>query len=73
MSVFRYTLIIGRADVLILDTEEQKQRLRDDPEYYLKYRKAVEAEMNGNFLAFHVNTPHSKGGMRVSNILLSGI
>ncbi|KAH0844333.1 putative sterigmatocystin biosynthesis monooxygenase stcW [Fonsecaea pedrosoi] len=45
-------------------TEKQKQLLRDDPEYYLKYRKAVELEMNGDFLAFHLNTPQSNGGMR---------
>lgn len=54
-----------RVDGLSLDTEKQKQLLRDDPEYYLKYRKAVEIEMNGDFLAFHLNTPQSKGGMRV--------
>lgn len=27
-------------------TEEQKQRFRDDPEYHLRFRKSIEAELN---------------------------
>jgi hypothetical protein len=31
------------------DTEEQKQRFRDDPKYYLEFRKAIENKINGSF------------------------
>ena len=31
------------------DTEEQKQRFKDDPNYYLEFRKAIENKINGSF------------------------
>lgn len=33
-------------------TEEEKQRFRDDPEYHLKFRKGIEAEINSLFAMF---------------------
>lgn len=42
------------------DTEAQKRKLRSDPDFYLKYRKAVETEMVSGFEIFHRNTPESK-------------
>lgn len=32
-----------------IDTEEQKQRFRDDPKHYLEFRKAIENKINGSF------------------------
>jgi len=32
-------------------SEDQKHRLKEDPEYYLRYRKAVETEMVSGFAA----------------------
>lgn len=49
-----------------VDTEEQKKIMAEDPEYYLKYRKAVESEMNGGFMGFHKGTPDSQGALKVS-------
>lgn len=42
------------------DTEVQKEKLRTDPDFYLRYRKAVETEMVSGFEIFHRNTPESK-------------
>ncbi|KAH6885978.1 hypothetical protein B0T10DRAFT_576797 [Thelonectria olida] len=33
-------------------TEEDKQKFRDDPEYHLKFRKGIEAEINSLFAMF---------------------
>ncbi|KPM37428.1 putative sterigmatocystin biosynthesis monooxygenase stcW [Neonectria ditissima] len=33
-------------------TEEEKQRFRNDPEYHLKFRKGIEAEINSLFAMF---------------------
>lgn len=43
-----------------LDTEAQKEKLRNDPDFYLKYRKSIETEMVSGFTIFHRNTPESK-------------
>lgn len=40
--------------------------MKEDPEYYLKYRKAVEREMNGGFMGYHKGTPESQGALKVS-------
>jgi cation diffusion facilitator CzcD-associated flavoprotein CzcO len=34
-------------------TEKEKQRFRDDPEYHLKYRRAIEKAVVGGFRAFY--------------------
>ncbi|OCK73333.1 FAD/NAD-P-binding domain-containing protein [Lepidopterella palustris CBS 459.81] len=39
-------------------TEEQKKRFAEDPEYYRKYRKAIERELT-DWNAIHKNTPSS--------------
>lgn len=44
-------------------SEEQKQRLREDPDYYLRYRKSVETEMVSGFATFHRNTPESSAAV----------
>ena len=38
-------------------TEEDKTRFREDPEYHLKFRKSIEAEINGIFRAYHRGSP----------------
>lgn len=50
------------------DSEEEKQRFRDDPEYYLKYRKSVEVEMVRAFSMFHKNSPESMAALKVCSI-----
>lgn len=46
------------------DSEEQKKKFEEDPEYYLKYRKDIEAEI-GDPLAIHKNTPISNTAKEV--------
>ncbi|OAP58404.1 hypothetical protein AYL99_07494 [Fonsecaea erecta] len=41
-------------------SEEQKKRFREEPDYYLKYCKMVETQLQEGFLAFHHNTPEAK-------------
>lgn len=36
-----------------IDSEEQKDLMRNDPEYYLRYRKDVETEMVSGFKFYH--------------------
>lgn len=52
--------------IFFADTEKQKALMRDDPIYYLKYRKAVESEMNAGFMGFHKNTPESTAAREVT-------
>ncbi|KAK4935997.1 hypothetical protein LTR10_023044 [Elasticomyces elasticus] len=48
-------------------SEEQKKRFREDPEYYLKYRKSVEVEMVKGFYVFHKNTPDSMAALKFAH------
>lgn len=34
-----------------IDTAEQKHRFRSDPQYYREFRKAIEQQMNENFVS----------------------
>lgn len=58
--------ILPEAHFFFADTEKQKALMRDDPIYYLKYRKAVESEMNAGFMGFHKNTPESTAAREVT-------
>jgi hypothetical protein len=47
-KLYRSFEVRNEADYLA-DTEEQKERFVNDPEYYLQYRKLVEREINHRF------------------------
>ncbi|KIW81124.1 hypothetical protein Z517_04147 [Fonsecaea pedrosoi CBS 271.37] len=53
-------------------SEEQKKRFRNDPDYYLKYRKSVEVEMVRGFYVFHKNTPDSMAAMKFAHTEMTG-
>lgn len=47
-----------RTLIAVLDSEEYLNKFRNDPEWYLKYRKAIEMEMS-DYMSWHKNTPGS--------------
>lgn len=52
-------------------TEKEKQRFRDDPEYHLQYRKAVERSMVGGFRMFFRGTEENKGAKAMMQALMA--
>lgn len=53
--------------IVTSDSEELLTRFRNDPDWYLKYRKTVEMEMS-DFMAWHKNTP---GALAAQEVLRS--
>src|SRR5579859_1870016 len=43
--------------------EEEKDRMREDPQYLLAYRKMLEDAMNGSFTLFKRDSPEQRGAM----------
>lgn len=50
-----------------LDPPEMKQQFRDNPEYYLKYCKAIESELNVRFKLIVNDTPEAIEAKEVSS------
>lgn len=46
---FPFIKFIPNSDMTLLDTEEQKEEWRRDPEKYREYRKMIEDELNRRF------------------------
>ncbi|RVX72033.1 hypothetical protein B0A52_04631 [Exophiala mesophila] len=46
-------------------TEKEKQKFRDDPDYHLKYRKAVERSVVGGFRMFFRGHPYNIGAKKM--------
>ena len=54
------SLILGA-----LDTEEQKERFKKNPDEYLQYCKDIESEISQNFTMFLRGTPESDAAKKV--------
>lgn len=52
-------------------TEKEKQKFRDDPEYHLKYRKAVERSVVGGFRMFFRGSAYNVGAKKMMQELMS--
>lgn len=46
MSEFSSATVVPTPLLTILDTEKQKEIMRENPEKYLAYRKKIESELN---------------------------
>lgn len=50
------------------DTDDMKEKFRNDPEYYLRYCKAVESELNVRFKFLLNDTPDAAAAKEVCHM-----